>query len=216
MNFDWIKSDEDALIYIGDTMCSWCHGFAPELTKLKNDHPELSFKLVMGGLRPYNTEKAIEMADFLKSHWVEIEERTGQPFSFDILSDPDFIYDTEPASRAVVVARMMNPKVEFEFFKEVQMVFYRDNKNTNNPETYLPVAEKFGLDKEKYLELFNSNEAKELTRADFHLSQQMGIKGFPSMVLKRGQQFSLIANGYQKAEKIETIIDQISADPMNN
>lgn len=210
MNYDWIKSDNNALIYIGDAMCSWCHGIAPELTKLKDNHPELEFRLVMGGLRPYNTEKAIDMADFLKSHWVEIEERTGQPFKHDILKDPDFIYDTEPASRAVVVARKMNPEIEFEFFKAVQEAFYRDNKNTNEVSTYLELAADFDLDVDAYEHFFNSSEIKEFTRADFQLSQQMGIKGFPSLVLKKGEQFSLIANGYQTAENIEAIIASIN------
>ena len=123
MNYDWLNADNNSLIYIGDTMCSWCHGFANELTAIKDKHPELEFRLVMGGLRPYNTEKAIDMADFLREHWVEINQRTGQPFSFDILEDPDFIYDTEPASRAVVVARMMNPGIEFEFLKRSKPVF---------------------------------------------------------------------------------------------
>jgi putative protein-disulfide isomerase len=209
MNYDWLNNNENALIYVGDAMCSWCHGIAPELDQLKSDHPELNFKLVMGGLRPYNTEKAIDMADFLKSHWVEIEERTGQPFTHDILKDPDFVYDTEPASRAVVVARMMNPEIEFDFFKAVQMAFYRDNLNTNKIETYLPLADEFGLDREKYQDLFESTESKEYTKADFQLSQQMGVKGFPSMILKKEGKFTLIANGYQKAENINIVIATI-------
>ncbi|NOQ70769.1 MAG: DsbA family protein [Crocinitomix sp.] len=206
MNYDWLNDDRDALIYVGDAMCSWCHGIAPELDQLKNDHSDLDFKLVMGGLRPYNTEKAIDMADFLKSHWVEIEERTGQPFTHDILKDPDFVYDTEPASRAVVVARMMNPAIEYDFFKAVQMAFYRDNFNTNNVATYLPLASEFGLDPVKFEELFNSNEAKEHTKGDFQITQQMGINSFPSMVLKKKGQFTLIAKGYQKAADINKII----------
>ena len=209
MNYDWLNDDKNALIYVGDAMCSWCHGIAPELDKLKNAHPDVDFKLVMGGLRPYNTEKAIDMADFLKSHWVEIEERTGQPFKHDILKDPDFVYDTEPASRAVVVARIMNPEIEFDFFKAVQVAFYKDNYNTNEVETYLKLAKEFDLDVIKYEELFNSNEAKEHTKADFQVSQQMGIKGFPSMVLKKDGQFTLIANGYQKAEEINKIIAKL-------
>lgn len=209
MNYDWLNDKNDALIYIGDTMCSWCHGISPELDQLKKDHPEMDFRLIMGGLRPYNTEKAIDMADFLKSHWVEIEARTGQPFSHDILKNPDFVYDTEPASRAVVVARMMNPAVEYEFFKAVQMAFYRDNLDTNKLATYLPIAKAFDLNEGEFTRLFESTEAKEKTNADFQLSQQMGIKGFPSIVLKKDGKFNLIANGYQKAENINKIINSL-------
>ena len=206
MNLDWIKSEENALIYVGDTMCSWCHGFSPELDKLKSNHPELNFRLVMGGLRPYNTEKAIDMAEFLRSHWVEIGERTGQPFSLDILDDPNFIYDTEPASRAVVVARLMNPEIEYEFFKAVQHAFYAGNKNTNDVKTYLEIAKEYDLDVAEYEKLFTSEEAQLHTRSDFKLSSDMGVRGFPSMILKVGSRFVQIANGYQKAENIEEIL----------
>lgn len=215
MNYDWLNNDQNALIYIGDAMCSWCHGISPQLDILIKNHPELSFKLIMGGLRPYNTEKAITMADFLKEHWIEIEERTGQPFSHEILKDPDFVYDTEPASRACVVARAMNPEIEYEFFKAVQNAFYRDNHNTNNIETYLTVAKTFNLNLEEFENLFNSTEIKENTKADFQIAQQMGIKGFPSIVLKIGNDFSLIANGYQTADKIEDIINQIKNVHLN-
>lgn len=209
MDYNWLNDDSNAIIYIGDAMCSWCHGIAPELDELKKNHPDLDFRLIMGGLRPYNTEKAIDMADFLKSHWVEIEARTGQPFSHQILKDPDFIYDTEPASRAVVVARIMKPEIELEFFKAVQMAFYRDNQDTNNVNTYLELATDFGLDVATYEAHFNSTAVKEQTKADFQLSQQMGIKGFPSIVLKKDGKFTLVANGYQKAAQISAVIAQV-------
>lgn len=35
MNLDWIHNNKPALIYIGDPLCSWCYGIAPELDKLK-------------------------------------------------------------------------------------------------------------------------------------------------------------------------------------
>ncbi len=203
MNFTWLSEEKDVLIYIGDTMCSWCYGFANELTSVKENHPELDFKIVMGGLRPYNTEKAIDIADFLREHWVEIGQRTGQSFSYSILEDPTFIYDTEPASRAVIVARMMKPEIEFDFFKSVQTSFYRDNKNLNKIDIYLEIAESYGLDTSTYQSHFESEEARQLTKADFQLAVQMGIKGFPSIVLKRGSRFILISNGYRTAKNIE-------------
>ncbi len=209
MNYDWLNDDTDALIYIGDAMCSWCYGIAPELDQLKNNHPELDFKLLMGGLRPYNTEKAIDMADFLKSHWVEIEERTGQPFAFDILQNPEFIYDTEPPARACVVIRKMQPDLELDFFKDVQAAFYRDNKDTSTINTYLPIVAKYNLDMNEFERLFDSAEMKENVKADFQIVHKMGIKGFPSVVLKKDGEFNMVANGYQTAGKISEVIQRV-------
>jgi protein-disulfide isomerase-like protein with CxxC motif len=41
------------------------------------------------------------------------------PFNYDRLKDESLVYDTEPACRAVVVARSMKPEIELDFFKDV-------------------------------------------------------------------------------------------------
>ena len=210
MKFDWIKDEkENALIYVGDTMCSWCYGFTPELDKFISLHPELKLRLVQGGLRPNNTEKIIDKKEFLKSHWVEINKRTNQPFGYDILDNPDFIYDTEPASRAVVVARMIDPEKELDFFKAVQIAFYAEGKDTSDINTYLNIAKSLEIDSKKFEELFDSEEARYATKVDFQLSSEMGIRGFPSIVLKMGNQFYMISNGYREAKDLETVYENV-------
>ncbi len=215
MNLDWIKNDENSLIYIGDTLCSWCYGFAPELDAFVQNHPELTLRMVQGGLRPNGVEMVHEMEDFLKSHWIEIEQRTGQPFSFDLFQNEDFVLDTEPASRAVVVCRLMAPEKELEFFKAVQIVFYVKNRNTNKLETFLEVAQEFELDTKKFAELFESEEAKYATKTDFQLSAEMGIKGFPSVVVKIKNQFFMIANGFSELKDLEEVYTNVQQEVSN-
>ncbi len=220
-NGEWLNSEDDYLIYFGDTMCSWCYGFAEELSELAKSNSNIPLKVVNGGLRPHGTTKNGDvvpefgnqvMRDFLRHHWEEVNKRSGQPFSYSILEDNEFIYDTEPAARACVVAREMNPDIEFEFFKAVQSAFYTQGKNTNELATYLPIASKFGLDIDEFQQKFNSDEIKHSTRADFQLSANLGIKGFPSLVLKKGKEFFLIANGYNEAKNIQPIIDKIFSE----
>jgi putative protein-disulfide isomerase len=45
------------LLHIADSLCSWCYGFGPELSKLLARHPGARLDLVMGGLRPFNRQK---------------------------------------------------------------------------------------------------------------------------------------------------------------
>ena len=111
-----------------------------ELDKFIENHPELKLRMVQGGLRPYGTEKLSSMAEFLKTHWREIEKRTGQPFSYKLFENQDFILNTEPASRAVVVCRMMDSSKELSFFKAVQSAFYVENKDINLFGTFLDIA----------------------------------------------------------------------------
>ena len=120
------------LIYVGDPMCSWCYGIADELTKtVESLGADTDLQLIMGGLRPYNTETMKDLGDFLKEHWDHVNQASGQPFNYGILQDHSFVYDTEPPSRAVLVVRKLKPEQELAFFKSIQTAFYKDNKNTN-------------------------------------------------------------------------------------
>lgn len=212
MSNNWLNQNGNYFIYVGDAMCSWCYGFSPALTKLKEAFPEIELHMVNGGLRPFGTEKITEMKDFLAHHWEQVTERSGQVFSYEILDEEDFLIDTEPASRATVVVRSMKPDVEFDFFKDIQLAFYRDNQRTDRIETYLELCDKYDIDREEFRRLFESDEMKYETKQDFQLSQQLGIKGFPSMVYKQKDQYYLISNGYREADELIDIVRKIQEE----
>jgi len=203
-----MSQETPTLIYIGDPMCSWCYGFSPELSTVVEElGDKVELKMVMGGLRPYNKEKISGMKDFLKEHWEHVNEASGQPFDYGILDDPSFNYDTEPPSRAILVVRHLDPTAELPFFHDVQKLFYAENKHTDIAENYYPILEKYDIDKKAFTAAFHSEEMKLLTKADFEKAGDMGIKGFPSMVLLQDGKYKLIANGYQKSDQVvQTIL----------
>ena len=198
-----MSQDKPTLIYFGDPMCSWCYGFSPELSEaLKSLDGKVELEMVMGGLRPYNTQTMQELEDFLKSHWEEVGHRSGQPFQYDILKDHSFVYDTEPACRAVRVVRKLNPSKELEFFKTVQTAFYYENKNTADVQTYLAIAKKMDIDGAAFQKEFESDEMKALIRKDFEKSAEMGVRGFPSLILVHENKNISISNGYLPSEQV--------------
>ena len=186
------------LIYIGDPLCSWCWGVAPEVTLLKDQYAsDVNFKIILGGLRPgTTTEMSDKQKTFLREHWEEIGKISGQPFKYDILAGHEFIYDTEPPARAVYCARIMNPLLEFDFFKEVQKAFYAENKNTNQIETYQSICEELFIEWTKFEELFNAEDSKEKTEEDFDTARMLGVTGFPTLLLKINQKHRVITRGY--------------------
>lgn len=209
MPYSWLNAQNPTIIYIGDPMCSWCYGFAPEITELKDALPEYEFKIVLGGLRPGGTETNEDLGEFLDHHWRDVEKRTGQPFNYDVLNDTNLVYDTEPACRAVVTARNMDPAIELSFFKAVQSAFYLDGKDIRDTETYVELAKKFNLDTDQFRKDFESEEMRYATRADFQLSSEMGVRGFPSMVMRHEGQLFMIANGFTTSEELLKTIEKI-------
>ena len=199
------------LIYIADPMCSWCHGFSPTLTKLVTHYEQqLGFSMVMGGLRPGgHTPWDQKMRDFLRHHWEEVARKTGQPFSYDLLEQEHFKYDTEPACRAVCVVKAMVSEKAFLFFKAIQHAFYFLNNDPNDLAFYLPICEDLGIDAADFSAKFQSDEYKDLTKRDFAYSHQLGVRGFPTLVLINDGKVQVVVRGYAEFDGIKERIDEL-------
>ena len=198
------------IIYVGDPMCSWCYGIAPEFSDLMKElEGKVEFELVLGGLRPYNEQKMIELKDFLTGHWREVHEKSGQEFNYGILDDTNISYDTEPPSRAAVVVRQMSPNQEIAFFKKSQSLFYQENKNMHLAESYYSLLDELNLDKEEFTSLFNSSEMKTKIKEDFARAASLGVNSFPTILIVYNGKIQAIARGYSTADKMIDRVEQI-------
>lgn len=200
----------NTILYVADPLCSWCYGFSEELTKVIETHKDtFNFQLLLGGLRPYNTETIADLGEMLKHHWDQVHQRSGQPFNYEILKDSTFVYDTEPPSRAVVVLRDMLPEKEYDFFKAIQHTFYEFNKNTNVVETYTDILKGYNIDIQEFKRRFESDTYKYKVKEDFAFASEIGVKGFPTTVLHTDDKLHLLANGYSTAKEINSRISEI-------
>ncbi len=199
------------LIYVGDPMCSWCWGFAPEMESLADDYP---VEVVVGGLRPGPSAQPLEdrMAAFLRDHWVEIKERTGQPFDTTFLDRRDgWMYDTEPAAIAITLLRELDAPATLGYFTTVQHAFYAEGRDVTDFDVLADLTTGFGIDRQAFRERLESDEAKKAAWADFSRSRNWGIGGFPALLgnLEDGQ-LALLARGWTEAGLIRTRIGSLS------
>ena len=199
------------LIYVGDPMCSWCWGIAPELDSLVSSFPDLPLRIVVGGLRPGPNAQTVgpELAGFLAHHWEEVEARSGQPFDRTLLERHGWSYDTEPACRAVVVMRELAPHETFRFFKRLQRAFYAEGRPVWDPGAYEQLIEGFDVDASEFLDAFGSQDAIKAAWQDFSLARSWGINGFPTIVLRQGSTGQIIARGYTTADAMESAISSL-------
>jgi putative protein-disulfide isomerase len=207
------------LIYIADPMCSWCYGFGPELTTLLSGLPDTQLELIVGGLRAYNTEVMDdELKTTLLSHWEKVAETSGLPFSDKALSRDGFVYDTEPACRAVVATGLLAPQAALDVFHAIQRGFYADGLDTTTGNVLASITVKvlrdsgFDIDEEGFLETFDSDEAKAATQADFTQTQRWGVQGFPTLVLEHAGELHLVTSGFVRTEvlvdRLQAVIDR--------
>jgi putative protein-disulfide isomerase len=51
---------------------------------------------------------------------------------------------------------------------------------------------------------------KKATLADFQLNRQWGVRGYPSVLLRKGQQLHLIARGYAEFDQLWEAVQMIT------
>lgn len=187
------------IIYFGDPMCSWCYGFTNVIQEVRARYADRAkTTLVMGGLRPDGTHIVDDRyRNFLRGHWQEISERTGQPFDLTILENTGWIYDTEKACRAVVVVRRLRPELEWAYFAAVQRGFYEQNHNPNDPVSFARIAENLGIDRKTFLEAYGDAESIEATQEDFRHARSLGVDSFPTVLVRDGRGLAALTIGYR-------------------
>ena len=204
------------LIYVADPMCSWCYGFARPLGELLEDPQDsapLQLAVVMGGLRPFTTEViAPHFASELAGHWHHVEQASGQPFAASpgtAIERPGFIYDTEPASRAIVTVRSHWPKQVWRYLKSIQKAFYAEARDITDPTVLADEAEKLGIPRPEFALAFASQAMRDATLADFSQTQAWGLRGFPALIAERAGQLHLVANGFMPIERLRAALVQL-------
>lgn len=210
-----MKSSFDQLVYFADPMCSWCYGFGPAMNRFADAHRELKLSLVMGGLRPYTKEPMMAaQKKQIVGHWQHVADASGLKFNDALLMTDGFVYDTEPACRAVATARAMQFADVLAFLKAIQIAFYRDARDVTSAEILADIAAEIGFDRTSFLSMLESTGMREAVKRDFALSQSLGIRGFPTLCAGRGSELAAITNGYASVETIEQRFGQLMAEAM--
>ncbi|MBP0614776.1 DsbA family protein [Jiella mangrovi] len=198
------------LVYFADPMCSWCWGFAPAIDAIAARHPDLPVRLVLGGLRPFNDKPMDDAAKAdIRRHWEHVEAASGQPFDYGFFKRKGFVYDTEPAARAVVAARRLDAGHAFALMRRIAGAFYARNRDVTDTSVLTELATEEGLDTARFEAVFEDPATREETLADFAVSQASGVTGFPTLVAgpKAGGNYEAIAIGFLPPEQVLSRVD---------
>jgi len=198
-------------IYFADPMCSWCYGFSPVIAALAEGFEDrMGLQLVMGGLRAGNTAAMRQQdKDFIREAWTRVSAATGQPFDFSFFDRDGFVYDTEPACRAVVAARRLLPRLALPFMARIQQAFYAENRDMTRAEEIAEVAAEAGFDREEFSRTFLAPDTRNETFRDFLTAQDLGIRGFPTLIAGSDDKgYALVTNGYRPLEHLKEPLER--------
>jgi len=202
--------DGPHLIYFSDPMCSWCYGFSPVIEEIRHAYGNaLPIRLIMGGLRPGTETPMTDKAKAeIAGHWSHVHEASGLPFDPAVINQEGFVYDTDPAARAVVVVRREGQDLAARYLAAAQRGFYAEGRDITRPETLADLAAEFGLDRDKFLVDWSSEEAKQETWRDYATSHRAGVSGFPTLVGGPNEQgvYGVVTRGYAPPEQVLAVL----------
>ncbi|MEW5966449.1 MAG: DsbA family protein [Pseudomonadota bacterium] len=196
------------LWYFADPMCSWCWGFSPAIATLRDAYRErLRIALVLGGLRHETAPMSAAQREAILHHWRAVHDRTGQPFQFDGALPEGFVYDTEPACRAVATMGGLDPALTFPLFQAIQSAFYAEGRDVTQAQTLTALAAGLGVDAGQFRTAFASDEARARVQAHFRQTRLAGVRGFPALILQQDAQLTPIASGCQPLDTVRAALD---------
>jgi putative protein-disulfide isomerase len=200
------------LVYFASPMCSWCWGFSPVIQQLKKSKVVSHIRLV---LTPFRIDTSEPMDETLRSYvlgqWQKVHQTTQQPFDFRFAMPADFIYNTRLACMAIKAFGKQLPEEELDYVHALQHAYYTENKDLTKQDSLVNVSRSFAID----IDFFTKNLSDEKIAAgleqDFLLCQELAVQSYPTLLIEKEGDYSLLANGYTKYHEVMRRIETCSA-----
>lgn len=211
--------DKPELIYVYDPLCGWCYGFSPVMKKLKENYGDsLTYFVYAGGLVLGERVGTIDdKFEYVKTAYKQVEETSGtmfgEGFKKNVLGNSDsYIFNSVPPGKAFVIFKELQPQNALNFAHDLQQAIYWDGKDLHQPEMYVEIAEKYGIDTAEFARLFNNPDYDNKLVKEYETGAYYQAQGFPHVLLHKGDQYYLLTRGYSSYDNLKEIIDKILSE----
>ena len=164
-------------------MCSWCWGYRPVWTALKQHLPaQVRVVNILGGLAADSDEAmSQETQQAIQGYWHKIHNLLGTEFNFDFWHNNKPRRSTYKACRAVIAAT--NQGQEEAMIKAIQQGYYLRAMNPSETDVLIQLAKEIGLNATKFEIDLESRETHKKLSEQIQFTRQSPISGFPSLAL---------------------------------
>ncbi|MFD2513530.1 DsbA family protein [Pontibacter locisalis] len=202
------------LIYVTNPMCAWCYGFTAVVRRLRALwQGRLNVQVLLGDLNAYAEEPLLpEEKERLAVSWHRVQERTFLPFDYRFFKQSAFVYDTEPACRAILCVRLLRPVLTLEVLRALHSAFYVDGLDLKNTDVLVRIVSMFGISENLFLALFESDEIKQQLEDEFGYVDDMGATSFPSVFLVTEHGAEKLSHGFCELHELEQRLLQVMSE----
>ena len=110
--------------------------------------------------------------------------------------------------------RNLKPDAQQPFLAAVHRAFYAENRDVTDAGVLAGIAADAGVDENAFAEAFQSREMIYQTGADFHRSASMGVQGFPTVILRTGENYAMLVTGFSAFDNLKPHLDAwVETDP---
>lgn len=205
------------IIYVYDALCGWCYGFSPVIEQFcRKHHKTVDFEVVSGGMITGSRTGPIgEVAPYIRRAYKEVEERSGvsfgEAFLTQVLEDGKTIFSSVPPAVALSVFKSHRADASVLFAAALQKAIYYDGLAPEDTAAYASLAEKFGIDGKTFTKQMGQPEFQAKAQEDFHKTQQLGVRGFPTVFAETEGTYYRLTSGYTSLTDLENRFAALSA-----
>lgn len=207
------QGTQPTLVYIFDPLCGWCYSFDIVMEQIHQKYKgKLDFVVIPGGMVTGKRVKPIsEVSEDILESIPHLEKTTGAKFGsayLKMLEEGTELSDSERPSWAMNAFKSLDVEDEFTYAYLLQKALFWEGNSLNQDSTYVKLATKFGIEGNKFLSVMYSDSIKAMTNLGFKQVEETGIHGFPAVLMRKGKEVVLIAEGYEKWEKLDKKIEK--------
>jgi putative protein-disulfide isomerase len=190
---------QTTLFYVHDPMCSWCWGFEPTRAQLFAElEGRVPVQRLVGGLA---ADSDAPMADAMRAGLQQTWQRIQQTipcteFNFDFWTECAPRRSTYPSNRAVIAARMQDPKFDSIMTGRIQRAYYLEARNPSDNETLIELARDIELDVERFSADLTDEATHQKLLAEIQSTRSLGLDSFPSLAVVNAGNLSYVGLNY--------------------
>ena len=205
------------LYYVTDPICSHCWALEPVLRKFVDQYGNyFNMHTLMGGLLE-NWDGFADVSNGISSpadvagHWREVGEHSRMPIDGTVWYDNPIESSFIP-SRVYKVIQEKNPELANTFLRRAREELFAFNKNIAQDEILINIVNQVGLDGEEIVNQSKLPEANTSLQEDFQLVRELGVRGFPTIVMVNEEQKGVRIVGARTLEDYTNALQQLLPD----
>ncbi len=198
------------LLYFANPMCSWCWGFAPAVQALEGAGHRVTLALGSLGADRARPMREKDKAS-VREHWEHVARASGQIFDFAFFAREGFVYDTEPACRAVQLVRAHYPALALAAFARLQERFYALGHDITEKALLREAVAEFGIASETFDAGFDASETAAIVAAEWQQTAALGVTGYPTLLAFAGGRPEVVTIGWRPQEEVLATVASLEA-----